>query len=1174
MENSADGRISGGDRGSEQNREVKSTAIVKYSAIQPAKFAQLQCNTDLNLPPANWLSSSAESYGFQHVLSNSGAFSSFRMAHMFPDCMGQVDVVSDAENVKKLLKIPYSRGSVSMMVHRIENTLLIDEFDIHKHLIRQAESDWVWLRKFFFEHVLQSLGDKDKGVTLRNHSRCALQQKYLTSKFLHHSLAETSDKTQERLQNQDTVNRPTCSRNEPPLPEPPLEEEVPDPATNKTFARNVVWTFEDIQMLLGTDMPIFGGSTHPCISLRLRDMTKPISVLTGIDYWLDNLMCNVPEVMMCYHLDGIVQRYELIKTEDLPHLSGSKFSPKLIRDVAQNILSFLKVNATKAGHTYWLFKSRDDDVVKLYDLTSLCSEGLIDKGQNPFTIPVAMLLYRVARNMKHNLPNSQPGTVRMLLKNCLSLLPKEKYPQIVTSAHYMLSDLYVPVTTDPASPGLSDENNDDEEEQERRKFEEEEFENEATVCATTNSVAVQSLCVSNAATKVVDPPAPPMVGTIEDRCQMALQHVAAGLECLKYFEESSPKRGKTQPSGDRVGNERQQQKATEEEVKYAHPFQAIPMPYAPISTEKKKGKKQRKGEMLKKEDKSEEKEDIEEMSLRALLCRPHAETLPTWQQPEGVDNAFWNTHLKTLLYEKVFLVYVTLAEQEYNCGNYGVALRYIHCVLRYMSNFLGKNSALTSYLLGRAGDCCLLLAKNWSDIERHFTGYTTKSDIDVEIEEAICKKCSPTIDDNEECKLMPKVMDNVGQMLVVGCQFYSRALALAPCDNLRRRLGNIHNEIGSYYMNQAATVQSTPPTNNEERLKYDNLFKAARSHLEQGVEQFESVSDNANLALLHSNTGRLMRLLAHYQQHCHQFDGEEDEDKIAVRVSKGEKYYYNRAFSSYQKALGFLGARKSNPLIWDTINWELSSALFAYATMMQDYPPPITNRTREEIEREVVDLMQKALKYCDVDTAGPRQPMYQYRAGMLHYRLACMYHKIYRNLVADENSSRRKNVLQLCTLNYEKAARILLAIEYPSDYLRVQLERVALLEFQSENSNGALMKIKHYQNAIAILVQCIEILNIMKTSANTPSTISEESDVEQQERTTEKNLLDLMENRLQFLLRSLVKLCITNPQLKLSESETVYKSSYNTLLKRKDQVSLVEHLINVLNSLSALVVGM
>lgn len=39
-------------------------------------------------------------------------FSSFQMAHMFPDCIGEVDVVSDAENIKRLLKIPYSNRSV------------------------------------------------------------------------------------------------------------------------------------------------------------------------------------------------------------------------------------------------------------------------------------------------------------------------------------------------------------------------------------------------------------------------------------------------------------------------------------------------------------------------------------------------------------------------------------------------------------------------------------------------------------------------------------------------------------------------------------------------------------------------------------------------------------------------------------------------------------------------------------------------------------------------------------------------------------------------------------------------------------------------------------------------------------------------------------------------------
>lgn len=51
---------------------------------------------------------------------------------------------------------------------------------------------------------------------------------------------------------------------------PLLEEEVDAFRHNRDYQRNVLWTFEDIRMLIGTDMPIFGGGTHPCVSLRLR----------------------------------------------------------------------------------------------------------------------------------------------------------------------------------------------------------------------------------------------------------------------------------------------------------------------------------------------------------------------------------------------------------------------------------------------------------------------------------------------------------------------------------------------------------------------------------------------------------------------------------------------------------------------------------------------------------------------------------------------------------------------------------------------------------------------------------------------------------------------------------------------------------------------------------------
>lgn len=80
---------------------------------------------------------------------------------------------------------------------------------------------------------------------------------------------------------------------------------------------------------------------------------------------------------------------------------------------------------------------KNDDIVKLYDLTSLCSESLVEgrcEGQNPFTIPVAMLLYRVARNLKHNPDDGRPSSpvaIQILLNNCLKLLNKTKYPQVI-----------------------------------------------------------------------------------------------------------------------------------------------------------------------------------------------------------------------------------------------------------------------------------------------------------------------------------------------------------------------------------------------------------------------------------------------------------------------------------------------------------------------------------------------------------------------------------------------------------------------------------------------------------------------------------------------------------------------------------------------------------------------
>lgn len=178
------------------------------------------------------------------------------MAHLFPDCVGEVDVVSDAENIKNLLKIPYHKGHISMMVHRVENTLLLDDFDIYKHLLRTAETEWEWLRKFFYENVESNVAEEDRKLYIKNRRRKALEQKSLVSKFLYHSIIDSAPD-----ENDNGVgSAQSLPKHGPLLPEPAPTTKVPDPTTfDHKYNRNVIWTFEDIEMLIGKFIQIFNS---------------------------------------------------------------------------------------------------------------------------------------------------------------------------------------------------------------------------------------------------------------------------------------------------------------------------------------------------------------------------------------------------------------------------------------------------------------------------------------------------------------------------------------------------------------------------------------------------------------------------------------------------------------------------------------------------------------------------------------------------------------------------------------------------------------------------------------------------------------------------------------------------------------------------------------------------
>lgn len=60
-------------------------------------------------------------------------------------------------------------------------------------------------------------------------------------------------------------------------------------------------------------------------------------------------------------------------------------------------------------------------------------EGLY-KDPNPFTTPVAMLFYHIAKHLKYNQIDKSPSnseTIQILLKQCLLMLNKITHPHVI-----------------------------------------------------------------------------------------------------------------------------------------------------------------------------------------------------------------------------------------------------------------------------------------------------------------------------------------------------------------------------------------------------------------------------------------------------------------------------------------------------------------------------------------------------------------------------------------------------------------------------------------------------------------------------------------------------------------------------------------------------------------------
>jgi hypothetical protein len=86
----------------------------------------------------------------------------------------------------------------------------------------------------------------------------------------------------------------------------------------KDYGRVLELKIGNFKMLIGSNLLIFYKESLYPISLKLLSTEKKLNPLSCLDVWIDNVMHNVHESAICYHKDGVVEEYKLVKTEELP----------------------------------------------------------------------------------------------------------------------------------------------------------------------------------------------------------------------------------------------------------------------------------------------------------------------------------------------------------------------------------------------------------------------------------------------------------------------------------------------------------------------------------------------------------------------------------------------------------------------------------------------------------------------------------------------------------------------------------------------------------------------------------------------------------------------------------------------------------------------------------------
>ncbi|KAH7436483.1 hypothetical protein KP509_05G021900 [Ceratopteris richardii] len=422
-------------------------------------------------------------------------------------CGDQIDVIAPVEILKKIFKIPYSKARLSIAVQRVGQTLILNtgpDVDEGDGAIRTKKSQAKAKEKsLFVKFAMQSVRaeacdcppanvEESSPPNMTSHSKSdglsefdddLLKQQshiggwnYTVDDFVKNkssgptkSLNVGRGHSRQHFEGNDprtsssghgTFSGVNLLEKSSLMGEQQRDPHY-DPGNHKRpssegFLRVLFWQLEDVRMLLGSDLLLFSNDKHVAVSLHLWETARQVTPLMWLDIWLDNVMASVPELAICYHHNGIVQGYELLKTDDIFLLKGlsadgtSFFDRHVVQQNALSVLRFLQENCKQDLGTYWLFKNSGEDLVQLFDLSVISSNRTAGtkkdmgkeslppswiRGKGSCSLPLGILLYRLAHRLSFSQDPSDRYKCAIFFKNCLDLLGEHDHLFVRASAH-------------------------------------------------------------------------------------------------------------------------------------------------------------------------------------------------------------------------------------------------------------------------------------------------------------------------------------------------------------------------------------------------------------------------------------------------------------------------------------------------------------------------------------------------------------------------------------------------------------------------------------------------------------------------------------------------------------------------------------------------------------------